>query len=170
MHARQTRRLRAARRAHPAANGWASQAQKGLGPAAGPDLAHGRLPWRDPILDIAADLHRLHRRSRRQDTADVTHRHPTGSRSRTPGRRTRKVRLRGCFPAGNVAAVVAFPLAMWMARGLAAGGPGVDVALATATPESRSGGLMLSRRPFRRLGILDGMGEDPSESSVLWRR
>ena len=29
---------------------------------------------------------------------------------------------------------------------------------------------MLARRPFRRLGILDDTGEDPSESSALWRQ
>jgi hypothetical protein len=64
--------------------------------------------------------------------------------------------MHGCFSASSIAAVVAFSLVIWMARGLAVGPLGVSVASATATPRSRSGGLVLVMRPFPRVKVCLG--------------
>ena len=55
---------------------------------------------------------------------------------------------------GSIAAVVVVPLAMWVARELAAGGPGVGVS--AAAPWSCSGSLVLFSS--------DDTSEEPSES------
>jgi hypothetical protein len=61
-------------------------------------------------------------------------------------------------------------LAMWMVRGLTVGGPSVNLDFGSGHSLSgiwrhRDGNVTLPSSRF--VGILDGTGEDPSESSTL---